>query len=75
MLQESESESVKIHVFNKALDQAVGEIQGWIDLLEKKHKMLTQDKNYSNQAEADREHGNTIRLLEVIKSNINKMKI
>lgn len=71
----SEENSVKIDVYNKAIDQAAEEVQGWIDLHIKKHTMLTNEKAYSDQISADREHGNTLRLLQVIKNKILKKKL
>lgn len=45
---------------------AIQEIEGWETLLEKAHKELP----YSNPKEADREHGNKMRLLATIRSKL-----
>lgn len=54
--------------FNNGLECAIKEIVGWEKLQEKAFKELP----FSNPKEAEREHGNTMRLLAVIKSKLEK---
>ena len=53
-----------------AYDWCENEITEWMTLLEKAHKTTP----YSNPKEAEREHGNEMRLLQVIKQKIIKQR-
>lgn len=53
---------------NSGLLAAIAEIEGWEKLLIKAHETAP----YSNPKDAAREHGNTMRLLTVIKLKIAK---
>ena len=51
-----------------AMQLAIDEIDGWEKLMTKAHAVTP----YANPKEAEREHGNTMRLLAVIKSKLTK---
>lgn len=55
----------------EAFLNAAEEVVSWIELLDKAHK----ENRYTNQKEADREHGNQRRLLQVIVSKLTKKSI
>ena len=60
--------------FDKAMELAVKEIQGWIDLHVLNHEAIMKDNGYSFPKEAQREHDNNIRGLECIKSRLSIYK-
>jgi hypothetical protein len=69
----SEANSVKIDVFNKALDHAALEVSSWLALLKVDHDVGI--KFSADPESKKREFGNIERLLTGIVKNIQKMKI
>ncbi len=59
---------------DKALDEAHEEVDGWKKLQVIAHDLVNANGGYKRPKDADRELGNTVRLLEVIQSKILKLK-
>lgn len=58
----------------RGVSKCVEEVIKWKELHELQHKTVTEQNGWADQKEADREHGNTIRLLDCIISNMGKIQ-
>lgn len=58
----------------RGVSKCVEEVNKWKELHDLSHKTVTEQKGWANQQDADREHGNTMRLLDCIISHMGKIK-
>lgn len=71
----SELSSVKVHVFNRAIQECIDEVACWKDLFVKNHESLLKDNLYKYPNEATREHENKDRFLANLIHKLEKKKI
>jgi len=69
----NDDSEMKKDIFNKAIQQCIEQVKSWKSLMIKAHDLsLYAPEDREN---AEREHGNTIRLLDVISAQMEDKKI